>query len=160
MYVCTYGIPTKIWDQNITECKFMCLRISKAKRYRSFRVWSRGRFIAGPCKENGWFMLKKTKLPEGFQQSIFKGKVREGYPRVCDCLVHNSLIGWWWLIPMCQEVWGLHDHDHQVVNFFHLLEVFSIWKTQEICMKYYYLGTSERSYNRGHGGGVSHGKTP
>ena len=29
---------------------------------------------------------------EGFWQSIFKGKVGEGYPRVSDQLVHNSLI--------------------------------------------------------------------
>ena len=29
---------------------------------------------------------------------------------------------------------------------------FSIWKTQEICTGYYYLGISERSYNRGYWG--------
>ena len=32
-------------------------------------------------------------LPEGFQQSLFKGKVREGSLRVHEQLVHNSLIG-------------------------------------------------------------------
>ena len=30
------------------------------------------------------------KLPDGFQQSIFKGQVRDGFPRVCDQLVRNS----------------------------------------------------------------------
>ena len=29
----------------------------------------------------------------GVQQSIFKGQMSEGTPRVCDQLVHNSLIG-------------------------------------------------------------------
>ena len=40
-----------------------------------------------------WLVLEKLNLPNGFQQSILKGKVREGHPRVCDQLVHNSLIG-------------------------------------------------------------------
>jgi len=41
-------------------------------------------------------VLETPRLPNKFQQSIFKDKVREGRPRVCDQLVHNSLIGWWW----------------------------------------------------------------
>ena len=28
-----------------------------------------------------------------FSKSVFKGQVREGYPKVSDQLVHNSLIG-------------------------------------------------------------------
>ena len=40
----------------------------------------------------GQLMLKKFKLPGRFQESIFKGKAREGSPGVCDPLVHNSLI--------------------------------------------------------------------
>ena len=35
----------------------------------------------------------KLNLPNGLEQSILKGKVREGHPRDCDQLVHNSLIG-------------------------------------------------------------------
>ena len=31
-------------------------------------------------------------LPDGFQGSLFKGRVREGHPSVCDQLVHNSLV--------------------------------------------------------------------
>ena len=38
-------------------------------------------------------MLKRPKIPDGLQGSILKGKVREGHVRVCDQLVHNSLIG-------------------------------------------------------------------
>ena len=33
-------------------------------------------------------------------------------------LVHNVLIGWWWSIVKFQNVWRLHAHDDQVVNFF------------------------------------------
>ena len=36
-------------------------------------------------------MLKKLKLPNGLQQSILKGNVREGHPRVRDQLVRTSL---------------------------------------------------------------------
>ena len=35
----------------------------------------------------------KTGNSGGFQQSIFKSQVREGGCRVCDHLMHNSLIG-------------------------------------------------------------------
>ena len=45
-------------------------------------------------KKNMWLVLKNPQLPEGFQQSIFKGQVREGGCRVCDRLVLNSLTGW------------------------------------------------------------------
>ena len=37
-------------------------------------------------------MFKNPELPEGFQKSIFKGKVREGDPRVCDQLMNYFLI--------------------------------------------------------------------
>jgi len=40
-------------------------------------------------------MLKKIKLLDELQGGIFKGKVREWIHRVCDQLVHNSLIGGW-----------------------------------------------------------------
>ena len=41
-------------------------------------------------------VLKKPRLQDGFQQSIFKGKMRGGHPRLCDRLIHNSLTVWWW----------------------------------------------------------------
>lgn len=37
-------------------------------------------------------MLKSPDLLEGFQQSSFKGQVNDGDCRVCDQLVHISLI--------------------------------------------------------------------
>ena len=91
-------------------------------------------------------------LPEGFQQSAFKGQVRKGMPgsEISSCiillLVDGEVAAWLTVsILRCQEVCGLLVHDHQVVNFFHLV-VFSIWKTQEICTRFYSLGTSERSW--------------
>ena len=32
---------------------------------------------SGPSKENGQFMLKRCKFPDGFQGRVFKGKVRD-----------------------------------------------------------------------------------
>ena len=37
-------------------------------------------------------VLKTPKLPDGFQQSIFKDQMREGHPRIDDQLMQNSLI--------------------------------------------------------------------
>ena len=47
-------------------------------------------FIAGCQARNlGQLALKTPELPDGFQQGIFKGKVRAGGGRrVCDQLVH------------------------------------------------------------------------
>ena len=41
-------------------------------------------------------VLPKPQTLEGFQQSSFKNQEREGGRRVCDQLVYDSLIGWWW----------------------------------------------------------------
>ena len=37
------------------------------------------------------------------------------------------------------------------LNFFHLVVAFSTWKTQDICVRYYYLGTSEGGLVQGYG---------
>lgn len=41
----------------------------------------------------GQLGLQKPKLTSGFQESIFKGQVTEVRLRVCDQLMHSSLIG-------------------------------------------------------------------
>ena len=56
----------------------MCPMSSKAKGYQNIGVWSRERFIEGPCKEMAGSCLKNSELLESFQQSPFLGKVREG----------------------------------------------------------------------------------
>ena len=92
--------------------------------------------------------LKSLELPKGFRQSERAGR------RVWDQPVRNSLIGWWWgyrtvsqgltlSVLRLQETWG-YAQGHQVVLPFGG-DSFHICKTQEMCIKYYYLGTSERS---------------
>ena len=49
----------------ITECKSMCLMHTEAKLYRNIGVWSRERFIAGPCKEMGGSCPKKPEFMVG-----------------------------------------------------------------------------------------------
>ena len=70
---------------------------------------------------------QNSELLEGFQQSIFIGQLREGSRRVCDqfsdWLVSQRLT---LSIFRHQKAPGLRAHDHQVVNFFHLVVVFSI----------------------------------
>ena len=52
-----------------------------------------------------------------------------------------------------QEAWGLCAYGHQAVNIFLLVGGLHICKTtQEMCIRYCYLGTSERSQSRGLGG--------
>ena len=100
------------------------------------------------------YAQETPELPEGFQQSAFKGQVRKGIPGsvISPCiillLVDGDVAAWLTVsILRCQDVWGLLARDDQVVNFFHLV-VFSIWKTREICMRSYSLGTSERSWGK------------
>lgn len=77
------------------------------------------------------FFPSNPKLLQGFQQNIFKVQVSEGCLRVCDQFLLNSLIGWGWSILRHQKVWGLCAHGLQIVNFFILVAIFSIQKTQE-----------------------------
>ena len=69
---------------------------SEAKQCRNINVWVE----KGLCRamQQEWLACaqKAPELPHGFQKSIYKDQVREGCPRVCDQLMCNSLIGWWW----------------------------------------------------------------
>ena len=51
---------------------------SEAKQYGNVGFWNREKFIAGTGKEMGGLCPQNPELPEGFQQSISKGHVREG----------------------------------------------------------------------------------
>ena len=60
----------------------------KCQRFEQRKVYCR------TMQGGRWLRPQKNpELPEGFWQSIFKGKVSEGGGRVCDELMHNSLIG-------------------------------------------------------------------
>lgn len=65
--------------------KFMCWRHSEAKSKRW--IWRRERFNTGLYKEiGGSFRAQNLEFPDGFQQDIFKNKVKEGY----GLLLQNS----------------------------------------------------------------------
>ena len=69
-----------------------------------------------------------------------------------DIEVAEQLI---WSILRRQYVWELRAHDHQEVNFFHLVVVLKIWKTQEIWRYATGEDTGERSVP-----GKAHGSCP
>ena len=46
-----------------------------------------------PYKEPGTSSAPNMRAPQWVSAKHFKDSVREGHPRVCDQLVHNSLIG-------------------------------------------------------------------
>ena len=49
-------------------------------------------FCAGHQASRPGHLVLPVTLLHGFQESIFKDKVRPGYPRICNELVYNSLI--------------------------------------------------------------------
>jgi len=49
-------------------------------------------FIAGhQARSSGQLVLQTPELLDWFPESIFKDQMREGQPRVCDQLLHNSV---------------------------------------------------------------------
>ena len=126
-----WALTSQMWMSPNTSSCAQCT----GQTNQNISVWSRERFIAGPCKETGGSWPPDPKLSESFQQNISKGQVREEGQRVCDQLMHSCLIGWWWCnkavsqgltlsVLRLQVTWGLHAHSHQVVTVFHLVEVF------------------------------------
>ena len=76
MYVCvSVYIPGP--SRGVIEHRFMCSTHREAKRYQNFRVWSRERLTAGPCKRHR-ANAPKTKFFKIFQQSIFKERLGRG----------------------------------------------------------------------------------
>ena len=76
---------------------------------------------------------KDPNSPMAVREGFFK-TVRERGLGVCDQLVHNSLIGWWWgnralfwesqsSAFWFQPVWSLHACGQHAVNFLCLVEV-------------------------------------
>ena len=82
-----------IKDGNIIKPRFVFLMHSEAKQTETSEFGAEKGLLQGPCKEKRWLVLQRLELSHGFQGSVFKGKVREGSCRVCDQLMHNSLIG-------------------------------------------------------------------
>lgn len=69
--------------------------------------------VGRPARSPGWLVLKTPELPEGLQESIFEGHVREGSRQVGD---HSCTILWLMVrlnvqgltLPTLrrQQVWG------------------------------------------------------
>ena len=57
----------------VVKPKFVCPVHSEAKQTKQFGA-VKG-LLQGPSKENGLLVLKRPKLPDGFQGGVFKGKI-------------------------------------------------------------------------------------
>ena len=73
--------------QHIAKHKCVCPLHGGGQTNQNVGVWSREGFTAGPSKENGWFVLKNLKLPDGFGGEVFIGKTWGEGGRVCDFLL-------------------------------------------------------------------------
>lgn len=104
---------------------------------------------------------KKPQLLTGYQQSIFKSQVRMTGSVISFCtslwLADGEVAGWCHRVniinPWAPGGLGLCAHGCQTVKHISFVEkgeeFYNCKTTQEMCIKYCYLGTSERS--RGHG---------
>ena len=93
-WVTVHAVNIDFPDVDISPNRSSCAQCT-SQTNQNISVWSRERFIAGPCKETGGSWPPDPRLSECFQQNIFKGQAREEGHRVCDQLMHNCLIGWW-----------------------------------------------------------------
>lgn len=121
-------VSREIWGRQDTQRVVGAWQCRREKGRRAFRgflclqilVWLLGQFMCltqRPGKEMGGLCspLQKPQIPQGFQLSIFKSQIKGGH-RVCDQIVHSSLIGRWWgkrrcygvniIGPWAQEAWG------------------------------------------------------
>ena len=115
-------------------------------------VWSREMYIAGPCEQSGWLMLRKPRTlqtPKGFSKAFLKGRWGSGESQGVWS-AHAQFSNW---LMVRYQFLGAHKsgaHLYQAVNFFHLVVVLASINQLRKC----YLGTSERrSDSRWYGGG-------
>lgn len=67
-----------VWSADfVAEHKFMCLKHSRPNW--NLGVWSRERFVAGPCREMGGSCPPNLNSSKGFQESTLTDKVRKGH---------------------------------------------------------------------------------
>lgn len=61
------------WESgnSVAEPQVLTPQAQRGPTNQWVRVWSRGRFFAGPVKENGWLMVKAPKLSGGFWGSFY-----------------------------------------------------------------------------------------
>ena len=139
------------WEAPVLPSKSLCAWMhNEVKETRKLEFQSKESFLQGHARMSGLFSNNQNS-PKNFSRAVLKAMWGRGIPAYVitswTILIHS-----WQLILRHQKVWELNVHDHQVVNFFPLVVVFSIWETPEIYMRYYYLNTSETSYRWGYGG--------
>ena len=66
------NLETSGWRRENSEYYSKCKSVYPVRPDTG--VWNIVRFIAGPCKETGDWYPPNPEAPEGFQQSVFKGK--------------------------------------------------------------------------------------
>ena len=141
----------------VTKHKSVCPQYTVWPNW-NVRVWNSERFIAGSYKDRWPLGLNNLppspNSPEGLTKPLLKAKWgRRSWGMWSACAQFSD-----WLMARSQgsvtrvtlslgdNRSGAMTHGHQVVHFFLLMVFFSIWKTQEIDMRCYYLSTSEKSY--------------
>ena len=87
-----FSLLQELWPQARYQMQVCVPEAQWGQTDLNIRVWCRERFIAGPSKGNGWLMLKKHQLLDGFQGEVFIGKIWGEGCKVCDF----PLTGWWW----------------------------------------------------------------
>ena len=70
----------------------MCPMHSEAKQTEILEFGAEKGLLQGHVKRQMSHALKSPELPEGFWQRIFKSQVKEVGCRICNRLVHNSVI--------------------------------------------------------------------
>ena len=114
----------------VTECRFVCPTHSEAKQTETLEFGAENSLLQGWAMRLGGLCSKKLCTPrKGFSKEFLKARWGKGAPGyvIRSCTI---LIGWWSLLRR-QKVWGLRAHDHQVVNFFHLVVVLASEKLRK-----------------------------
>ena len=75
--------------------KPMCLMLSEAKQTKTSEVCTEQGLLQGHTRMCD-SCPPKPQTPWRVSARPFQGQVREGGSRVCDQLLHDSLIGWFW----------------------------------------------------------------
>ena len=99
----------------------MCPIHSEAKRMEMSEFWAKKGLLQERIRRTGGLCSKNPKLPENFQQSIFKGQVRERNPRVWN--LSTAEIIYFFMLHLKTCKWGTSN------NWFIVL--FFTWPTRE-----------------------------
>ena len=101
---------------------------------QNIAVWTRERFIAGPCKENGWLVLKNPEFSSVVGGEVLKGQICGESCRMCELL----LIGW------CRGNRGMLQEtcDQPEIIILHLAGGLSSGRSTQ---RYYYIQSLGRN---------------